>query len=110
MNDFEDNTGEFMFTGLRKVGGISKAEFRERFGRDIWEVYGAILSAKNSREARKGALLGALLIPPVGILSILVGYFMMARYPTIDPAQAFPLFVVNCLPPPHSEGSSSRRC
>lgn len=59
----------------------------------------AILSAKNSREARKGALLGALLIPPIGILSILVGYFMMARYPTIDPAQAFPLFVVNCLPP-----------
>lgn len=40
VNDFEDNTGEFMFTGLRKVGGISKAEFRERFGRDIWEVYG----------------------------------------------------------------------
>lgn len=40
VNDFEDNTGEFMFTGLRKVSGISKSEFKIRFGKDLWEVYG----------------------------------------------------------------------
>lgn len=59
----------------------------------------AILSARSTVEARKGALLGVLLIPPIGFLSILVGYFMMAKYPGLDPAQAFPLFVLNRLPP-----------
>ena len=40
VNDFEDSTGEFMFTGLRKVSGISKSEFKTRFGKGLWEVYG----------------------------------------------------------------------
>lgn len=39
-NDFEDDTAEFVFTGLRKTAGISKSEFQDRFGRDFWEVYG----------------------------------------------------------------------
>lgn len=39
-NDFDDNVGEFMFTGLRKTAGISKKEFKELFGRDFWDVYG----------------------------------------------------------------------
>ena len=40
VNDFEDDTAEFVFTGLRKTCGISKAEFEERFGRPFWEVFG----------------------------------------------------------------------
>lgn len=40
VNDFDDDTAEFVFTGLRKTAGISKAEFAERFGRDFWDVYG----------------------------------------------------------------------
>lgn len=40
VNDFEDSMGEFMFTGLRKVSGISKSEFKTRFGKGLWEVYG----------------------------------------------------------------------
>ncbi len=39
-NDFEDDTSEFVFTGLRKLSGISKKEFSERFGKDFWEVFG----------------------------------------------------------------------
>ncbi|MDY2960108.1 MAG: radical SAM family heme chaperone HemW [Hornefia sp.] len=39
VNDFEDNIGEFMFTGLRKVSGISKTEFKALFGKELWEVY-----------------------------------------------------------------------
>ena len=38
-NDFDDDTGEFVFTGLRKTCGISKKEFEERFGRPFWDVY-----------------------------------------------------------------------
>ena len=40
-NDFDDNTGEFVFTGLRKTEGISKEEFEDRFGRAFWDVYEA---------------------------------------------------------------------
>jgi oxygen-independent coproporphyrinogen-3 oxidase len=40
VNDFEDDTAEFVFTGLRKTEGISMAEFASRFGRDFWDVYG----------------------------------------------------------------------
>lgn len=35
---------EFMFLGLRMIKGVSKEEFRSRFGRDIYEVYGKILT------------------------------------------------------------------
>lgn len=38
-NTFMDNVAEYMFTGLRKNAGVSKAAFREKFGRDIWSVY-----------------------------------------------------------------------
>ncbi len=40
VNDFDDDTSEFVFTGLRKTAGISKAEFEARFGKPFWEVYG----------------------------------------------------------------------
>ncbi len=40
INDFEDNTGEYVFTGLRKMKGISKKHFKETFGKEFWSVYG----------------------------------------------------------------------
>ena len=40
-NDFDDDTGEYMFTGLRKTCGISKKDFAEKFGRELWDVYGS---------------------------------------------------------------------
>ncbi len=39
-NDFQDDTGEFVFTGLRKCSGISFEDFRRRYGKDFWEVFG----------------------------------------------------------------------
>ena len=39
VNDFEDETSEFVFTGLRKTAGISKADFEARFGRPFWDVF-----------------------------------------------------------------------
>ena len=34
---------EFMFMGLRKISGIDTAEFRRRFGEDIYKVYGDVI-------------------------------------------------------------------
>lgn len=42
----------------------------------------AILSARNDREAKLGALLSAFLIPPVGIAGIFVGLYMRGHYIT----------------------------
>nr|WP_010239545.1 radical SAM family heme chaperone HemW [Clostridium arbusti] len=42
-NTKEDNIEEFMFLGLRKINGISIKEFKRRFGKDIFLVYGNII-------------------------------------------------------------------
>lgn len=39
----DDMTGEFMMLGLRKINGISSAEFQRRFGCTVENVYGAQL-------------------------------------------------------------------
>ncbi|ERI90250.1 putative oxygen-independent coproporphyrinogen III oxidase [Clostridiales bacterium oral taxon 876 str. F0540] len=44
INTDKDNMEEFMFMGLRKTKGISKAEFMERFNKDIHSVYGKIIN------------------------------------------------------------------
>lgn len=58
----------------------------------------AIRSAKSDRAARQGAVIGAVLIPPVGILSIFVGYYMRIAFPDMSAGQAFPRFLVEQLP------------
>ena len=39
VNTQSDNISEYIFTGLRKTAGIDKADFRSKFGRDIWDFY-----------------------------------------------------------------------
>lgn len=39
----KDRMAEFMFLGLRRMQGVSEAEFRRRFGRTMEEVYGPVL-------------------------------------------------------------------
>ena len=39
VNTEHDNISEYIFTGLRRNKGISKADFRRKFGREIWEFY-----------------------------------------------------------------------
>ena len=43
-NSFKDDMEEFMFMGLRKNVGISKSEFTKRFSKDIYSVYGEVIS------------------------------------------------------------------
>lgn len=79
----------------------------------------AVWSGKSDRAARRGALLAAVLIPPIGIAGISIGLFMRGHYVTQAEAdailaagkalpegmgviastiQVFPTFVVNYLP------------
>jgi SSS family solute:Na+ symporter len=59
----------------------------------------AIFSANNSSAARRGALLSAALIPPLGLFGILVGLFMRQTMPEIQSALALPTFILQHLPP-----------
>lgn len=44
INTLEDEIEEYVFMGLRKRCGISKKQFEVRFNRDIYDVYGEIIS------------------------------------------------------------------
>ena len=44
---------EFMYLGLRMTKGISRSEFKERFDRDVFEVYGEVIN----HYARQGFIL-----------------------------------------------------
>ncbi len=35
---------EFMYLGLRMTAGVSREEFRKRFGRDVFEIYGDVIN------------------------------------------------------------------
>jgi len=79
-----------------------------------------VMSARSDKEGKTGALLAACLIPPIGAACIFIGMFMRNHYITTaeiaalaaigeavpaglrelsSTAQAFPVFVVNHLPP-----------
>lgn len=79
----------------------------------------AIWSAKSDSSAKKGALLSAFMIPPIGIACIMIGLFMRGHYMTTaemndllasgltvpegigeiaSAAQVFPVFVMNHMP------------
>ena len=61
----------------------------------------AIFSARDVREARNGAFLSAVLIPPIGVLGIIVGLYLRANYPEVaaNPAQALPFFLQQSFSP-----------
>jgi SSS family solute:Na+ symporter len=62
----------------------------------------AILSGRNLRVSRQGALLSAFLIPPIGIGGILVGLFMRAHaasFPGLESGAVLPVFIMHYLPP-----------
>lgn len=42
-NSKKDNMEEYVFTGLRKINGISISEFYSRFEEDIFKVYGTVI-------------------------------------------------------------------
>lgn len=59
----------------------------------------AILSAKNLKVSKAGALLSAVLIPLIGVAGIFVGMYMRLNYPDIDTKMALPLFILDHMPP-----------
>jgi oxygen-independent coproporphyrinogen-3 oxidase len=50
VNDISDNMEEFIFMGLRMSEGIKINEFKKRFNKDIYEVYGNIIEKNIKRE------------------------------------------------------------
>lgn len=62
----------------------------------------ALFSARDVSHARQGALLSALLIPPIGVLGILIGLALKHDGTLISgsTAQAFPLFLRQVFPAP----------
>jgi SSS family solute:Na+ symporter len=59
----------------------------------------AVLSAESDKAGRQGALMGALLVPPIGLAGIFVGMYMKVYHPEIDPATALPVFILEKMPP-----------
>ena len=50
VNDINDDMEEFIFMGLRMIEGIKINEFKKRFNKDIYEVYGDIIEKNIKRE------------------------------------------------------------
>ena len=62
----------------------------------------AVLSARSFSHARRGALISAFFIPPVGIGGILVGMYMkahIASFPGLKSADVLPTFILHYMPP-----------
>ena len=61
----------------------------------------AVFAAQTVQAARRGALLSAALIPPLGLLGIVVGLYLRASVPELatDTAQALPYFISRSFPP-----------
>lgn len=58
-----------------------------------------ILSGKSYKEARTGTIISAALLPPVGLGGVLIGMYMKVNHPFINPGHAFPLFIMEHMPP-----------
>ena len=61
----------------------------------------AVFAAQSVQAARRGALLSAALIPPLGLLGVIVGLYLRGRVPELaaDNARALPFFVNQSFPP-----------
>ena len=55
----------------------------------------AVLATKTDKSAVKGALFSAVLIPPIGAGGILIGQYMRLAHPYLNPALAFPVFIID---------------
>ncbi|MDR0917445.1 MAG: sodium:solute symporter family protein [Oscillospiraceae bacterium] len=64
----------------------------------------AVLSGKSDRASRKGALISAIMIPPIGIGGILVGLFMRVHFPPemriLASKNALTQFILDYMPAP----------
>ncbi len=97
-----DNPENINFYSLfaRGVGTDLGACLSLILGVTTTQIYAqAVFMADNTAEARKGALLSALIAPPIGIGGILVGLYMRAVHPGIVAKTALTAFVTEYMPP-----------
>lgn len=59
----------------------------------------AIISGKSLKESKRGALLSAVLVPPLGIAGVFIGLYMRMNYPNINPVTVFPIFILKHMNP-----------
>jgi SSS family solute:Na+ symporter len=59
----------------------------------------AVVSGNSAGTARTGALISALLAPPIGIGGIVVGLFMRANFPGTPSTEVLPVFILKFFPP-----------
>lgn len=59
----------------------------------------AVLSSKDTAAARSGALISAVMIPPLGVFGIAVGLFMRHFHPDMESARALPEFLLKYFHP-----------
>lgn len=84
----------------RGIGIDSGAGLSLVFGMLSTQTYiQAVLSGRTDAAARKGALFSAFLIPPLGVGGILIGQYMFLTQPYLNPALAFPVFIIENMPP-----------
>ena len=110
------NVSGGFFELIRAIDNPEKIRFFSLFARGIGKDTGALLSlilgvittqsyaqavfaANTYKDAKRGALLSAFLIPPIGAGGILVGLFMRATHPGIAAKTALTLFVTENMPP-----------
>jgi solute:Na+ symporter, SSS family len=60
----------------------------------------AVFASRDTVAARRGALISAFMIPPLGVLGIAVGLFMRNLHPTLDSTRALPVFLLEYFPSP----------
>ena len=66
----------------------------------VTQVYiQAVLSARDAKAARNGAILASLFTFPVGLFGVFVGMYMRQFFPYITPSQAFPRFMIETFNP-----------
>jgi SSS family solute:Na+ symporter len=59
----------------------------------------ALFAASGEREARRGCIISAILIPPLGLMGIWIGLAMRNAGIEVEPAQALPFFIMNFFHP-----------
>jgi SSS family solute:Na+ symporter len=59
----------------------------------------ALYGARDEKTARRGAFLGALLMPPLGILGIFIGLSVRSLGVVLPPSQVLPYFLTTFFPP-----------
>ena len=89
--------GSLFARGIGKDGGAALSLI---LGVLTTQTYAqAVLSGRSDAAARRGALMSAFLIPPIGAGGILVGLFMRASHPGIAAKTALTAFATTYLPP-----------